>query len=62
MSSSGDPHAIEDELLAAEACQAPPRDEQDDEGLELDRVSARLDAEPVDINLLEAQQQQADAG
>ena len=60
MSSSGDPHAIEEELLAAEAYQAPPRDEQDDEGLEPERASARPDAEQVDINLLDAQQERAD--
>ena len=60
MSSSGDPHAIEDELLAAEEYQAPPRDEEHVEGFEPDRTSARRDAEHVDINLLEAQQERTD--
>jgi hypothetical protein len=61
MTGSGDPHEIGKALAGEEEYQAPPRDEREsqaeaDSGA-LERPEEQAADEPVDINLLEAQQQ-----
>ena len=58
---SGDPHTIGKALAGEDEYQAPPREESDsqaeaDDGA-LERLEDQAAEEPVDINLLEAQQQ-----
>lgn len=59
---SGEPHAIETVLVGAEEYQAPPREEGQsqtktgDDGA-LERPEDQASEQPIDINLLEAQQQ-----
>jgi hypothetical protein len=57
---SGDPHTIGKILVGEDEYQAPPRDESEpqaevDDGT-LERLEDQAPEEPVDINLLEAQQ------
>lgn len=53
-SSSGDPHAIEDDLESTDEYQAPPRGKEHADEPEL---SSSGDDQPIDINLLESQTQ-----
>ncbi|WP_411277369.1 hypothetical protein [Gaiella sp.] len=59
---SGDPHAIETALVGEDEYQAPPREDSqpqrssDDDGA-LQRSEDRAPEPPIDINLLESQQQ-----
>jgi hypothetical protein len=54
MTTSGDPHEIEETLEQTADYQAPPREEDREDGEE---PATYEDGQPIDVNLLEAQRQ-----